>query len=111
MIRLTARAMQKLAFFYFPVYVFLMITANTFIITLFTSEYQASASILVINLTLLPFSILITDPIVRSFKELGRLFLLVRVVVLASMIGVLYYGLGYFWIDRYDSGRCRLRSC
>ncbi|MGB2751019.1 MAG: oligosaccharide flippase family protein, partial [Pyrinomonadaceae bacterium] len=96
MIRLTARAMQKLAFFYFPIYVFLMITANTFIITLFTKEYQASASVFIINLTLLPFSILITDPIVRSFKELGRLFLLVRVVVLTLMIGVLYYGLGYF---------------
>ncbi len=96
MIRLTARAMQKLAFFYFPIYVFLMITANTFIITLFTKEYEASASVFVINLTLLPFSILITDPIVRSFKELGRLFLFVRVVVLTLMIGVLYYGLGYF---------------
>ena len=62
MIRLTARAMQKLAFFYFPIYVFLMITAQTFIITLFTQKYEQSVSIFVINLTLLPFSILITRP-------------------------------------------------
>ena len=96
MIRLTARAMQKLAFFYFPTYVFLMITAHTFIITLFTQKYEASASVFVINLTLLPFSILITDPIVRSYKELGRLFLLTRILVLISLIAVLYYGLGYF---------------
>ena len=96
MIRLTMRAMQKLAFFYFPIYVFLLITANTFIITLFTQKYEASTSIFVINITLLPFSILITDPIVRSYKELGRLFLLTRIFVLTALVGVLYYGLGYF---------------
>lgn len=96
MIRLTARAMQKLAFVYFPVYVFLIITAHTFIITLFTQKYEASVSIFMINLTLLPFSILITDPIVRSYKELGRLFLLTRILVLLSLVGVLYYGLAFF---------------
>lgn len=96
MIRLTSRAMQKLAFFYFPIYVFLLITAHTFIITLFTQQYAASASIFVVNLTLLPFSILITDPIVRSYKELGRFFLLTRILVLVSLIAVLYYGLGHF---------------
>ena len=96
MIRLTARAMQKLAFIYFPAYVFLMITAHTFIITLFTQKYEASASVFVVNLTLLPFSILITDPIVRSYKELGRLFLLTRVLVLSLLITVLYFGLNSF---------------
>ena len=96
MIRLTARAMQKLAFFYFPIYVFLMITANTFIITLFTRQYEASAAVFVINLTILPFSVLITDAIVRSYKELGRLFLLTRVLVLSSLIAVLYFGLSNF---------------
>ena len=96
MIRLTARAMQKLAFFYFPIYVFLLITAHTFIITLFTQKYEASASVFVINITILPFSIMITDPVVRSFKELGRLFLLTRILVLLSLVAILYYGLGYF---------------
>lgn len=96
MIRLTAKAMQKLAFFYFPVYIFLLITAKTFIITLFTEKYEASASVFVINLTILPFSILINDPIVRSFKELGRILLITRILVLTSLVAVLYYGLGYF---------------
>lgn len=95
MIRLTARAMQKLAFFYFPIYVFLFITAQTFIITLFTKNFEASASVFVINLTLLPFSILITDPIIRSFKELGRLFLLVRTLILVVLVAILY-----LWLDR-----------
>jgi len=96
MIRLMARSTQKLAFFYFPIYIFLMITAKTFIVTLFTQDYELSASIFVINLTLLPFCVLIVDPIVRSFKELGRLFLLSRLVVLTCMVAVLYFGLGYF---------------
>lgn len=95
MIRLTARAMQKLALFYFPTYVFFFITAHTFIVTLFTEKYEQSASIFVINLTLLPFSIFITDPIVRSYKEFGRLFLITRSFVLVSTVAVLYFGLGY----------------
>ena len=96
MIRLMARATQKLAFFYFPIYVFLLITAKTFIVTLFTQSYEQSASIFVINLTLLPVSVLILDPIVRSFKELGRLFLLTRLLVLTCLVGVLYFRLGSF---------------
>ena len=96
MIRLTARASQKLALFYFPIYVFLMITAKTFIITLFTQEYAASADIFVINITMLPFMVIITDPILRSYKELGRLFLLTRILILTALIAVLYFGLATF---------------
>lgn len=95
MIRLMARATRKLAFFYFPIYVFLLVTANTFIVTLFTEKYQASASIFVINITVLPFSVLILDPVVRSYKELGQVFLLTRLFVLTCMVGVLYFGLEY----------------
>lgn len=95
MIRLTVRAMQKLAFFYFPIYVFMLITAETFVITLFTKQYLPSTSIFMINLTLIPLGIFVTDPIVRSYKELGKLFLLTRVFVLTILIGVLY-----FWLDQ-----------
>ncbi len=95
MIRLTTRAMQKLSFFYFPIYVFLIITAQTFIVTLFTKNYLASVPILLINLTLLPFSILITDPIVRAYRNLGRFLLILRIFVLAGLISTLYFGLQY----------------
>ncbi len=93
MIRLTVRAMQKLALVFFPLYIFLMITAGTFITTLFTHQYDASVPIFMINLTMIPFGILITDPIVRSFKELGRAFLLTRTLVFALLVSVLYFGL------------------
>ncbi len=96
MIRLTVRAMQKLAFFYFPAYIFLLITSKTFIVTMFGPKYEASASIFVINLTILPFSILVNDPVVRSFKELGRFLLITRILVLMSLVAVLYYGLDSF---------------
>jgi len=96
MIRLTVRAAQKLAFFYFPIYVFLMITAQTFVVTLFTNDYLASVPIFLINLTLLPFGILITDPVVRAHKELGRFLLVLRVFVLVALIAALYFGLQYF---------------
>ncbi len=96
MIRLTARAMQKLAFFYFPIYIFLIITAQTFIITLFTKDYLASVPIFMINLTILPFSILITDPIVRAYQELGRFLLILRVFVLIGLVTALYFGIQHF---------------
>lgn len=96
MIRLTTRAMSKLAFVYFPVYVFLLITAQTFIVTLFTTDYLASVPIFVINLTLLPLGILITDPIVRAYTELGRFLLALRFFILLGLTAALYYGLAFF---------------
>jgi len=95
MLRLTIRAMQKLAFFCFPVYIFLLITAQTFITTLFTQNYQASVPIFMINLTLLPLYVLVTDPITRAYKELGRLLLIMRVSILILLIAALYFGIQY----------------
>ncbi len=96
MIRLTTRAMQKLAFVFFPLYVFLFITADTFITTLFTANYLASVPIYRINLTLLLFLVLVTDPVVRAYPELGRFMLKLRVFLFIGMIGALYFGINHF---------------
>jgi O-antigen/teichoic acid export membrane protein len=96
MIRLTARAMQKLAFFFFPVYIFLLVTGQTFITTLFTEKFAASVPIFLINLTLLPFDIWVVDPITRAFKELGKFLLVLRVFVLLALVAALFLGLQYF---------------
>jgi O-antigen/teichoic acid export membrane protein len=96
MIRLTTRAMQKLAFFYFPIYVFLLITAQTFIVTLFTRNYAASVSVFLINITLMPFYIWVVDPVVRSFKELGRFLLVLRIFIFIALISALYFGIQNF---------------
>ncbi|MGC2238022.1 MAG: oligosaccharide flippase family protein [Pyrinomonadaceae bacterium] len=99
MIRLTARAMQKLAFFYFPIYVFMFITAETFIFTLFTHNYAASIPIFMINLTLLPLQIIVTDPVVRAYKELGRFLLVLRIFILIALVATLYFGIHHFGLS------------
>ncbi len=96
MIRLLTRTMQKLAFFYFPIYIFLMITAETFITTLFTRNYLASVPIFMINITLMPFYILANDAVIRAFRELGRFLLILRVFIFAAMVSALYFGIRYF---------------
>ncbi len=95
-LRLMFRAGQKLAFFYFPLYVFLMITAETFITTLFTGTYSESVPIFLINLTLLPVYVWVTDPIIRAYKELGRFLLILRVFLLIALLGALYFGIQNF---------------
>ena len=96
MIALTARAMQKLSFFYFPAYAFLLITAQVFITTLFTENFAASVPIFIINLTLLPFDIWVVDPIVRAYKEFGKFLLIIRVFVLIGLIAALWFGVQHF---------------
>ncbi len=96
MLRLMFRTGQKLAFFYFPIYVFLMITADTFITTLFTRDYLGSVPIFLINLTLLPVYIWVTDPIIRAYKELGRFLLILRVFILIALIAALSFGIQNF---------------
>lgn len=96
MIRLLTRTMQKLAFFYFPIYIFLMITAETFITTLFTRNYLGSVPIFMINITLMPFYVLVNDSAIRAFKELGRFLLILRVFIFAAMVSALYFGIQHF---------------
>jgi O-antigen/teichoic acid export membrane protein len=96
MIELTARAMEKLSLFYFPAFIFFTITAYTLMTTLFTKNFAESASIFAINITLLPFYILITDPIVRSYESLGRFILKVRIFIVIALLATLWYGIQHF---------------
>jgi O-antigen/teichoic acid export membrane protein len=96
MLLLTMRATEKLSLFYFPVYVFLIITAEVFIITLFTRNYLASVPIMLINLTLLPFEVWVIDPMVRAHKELGRVLIISRIFITIALVVALYFGIQYF---------------
>ncbi len=95
MIELTATAMNKLAFFYFPLFTFFLITAQTFITTLFTEKYADSVPIFLINIILLPTYIVITDPIVRSYESLGSFILKVRIFIVIGLIIFLWLGINY----------------
>jgi O-antigen/teichoic acid export membrane protein len=66
---LTIRGMKKLAIFYWPLYVFLMVMAREFTRLLYTKRYDASVPILWINLAMIPLTILVMDPVLRAFAE------------------------------------------
>lgn len=92
MFRVSTAATQKLALFFFPTYVFLLVTAPTFVTTLFTREYAASVPIFIINLTFLPFLVWINDPIIRAYNDLGQFLLKLRIVTLVVLVASLYFG-------------------
>jgi FkbM family methyltransferase len=95
MIELTTRAMKKLALVYFPLFIFLFITAYDFITTLFTDSYAASVPIFQINITLLPFMVLVTDPIVRAYQSLGRYLMKLRIITFIFLVTALWFGIQY----------------
>ncbi|MGI9035792.1 MAG: oligosaccharide flippase family protein [Pyrinomonadaceae bacterium] len=92
----TVEVMQRLALVYFPLFIFLMIVAETFITTLFTKNYAASVLIFRINLLLIPFYCLMLDPIGRAFPAIGRFLLKIRIALFFVMLAALYFGLQYF---------------
>lgn len=95
-IAITAAAMRKLAAIYFPMYALLMVVGREFITFLFTSQYLASWPIFAINLTTLPFLIVLADPIIRSHAE-HRFFLLkVRLLTIVVLFAGLWFGTKYF---------------
>ncbi len=96
MLAMTARGVHKLAFLYLPMFVFLLIVADVFVTTLFTSKFAASIPVFRINLLLLPLYCLILDPLERSFKELGSFLTKVRIVVVAGLATSLYFGVQDF---------------
>jgi O-antigen/teichoic acid export membrane protein len=96
MIEITARAMQKLAFFYFPTFIFLMIVSHTFITTLYTEKFSASVPIFMVNLLLLPVYIWVTDPIARAYKEIGRFLFIYRLIFFIFIVLTLWFAIQHF---------------
>ena len=95
MIELVAVAAERLALAYFPLAVFLFITAESFIVTLFTDKFAASANLLRINVLLMPFYVVTLDSIVRAYPDLGRFILQLRIVMLPFLVGALWFGINY----------------
>jgi O-antigen/teichoic acid export membrane protein len=88
----TVRAMRKLAAVYFPLYALLIVVGRHFIVFMFTERYAESWPLFAINLTLVPFSILMLDPISRAYAEHRFYLLRVRVVVLCLLVAALWFG-------------------
>jgi O-antigen/teichoic acid export membrane protein len=96
LIRVTARAMRKLALVFFPVYAFLMVAGKDFIVALFTPRYSDSWPIFAINLTMLPFATVITDPLVRAYADQRYYLLRFHIVLFAAMVVALWFGVQQF---------------
>lgn len=94
-ILVTIRAMRKLAAVYFPLYAFLMIIGREFITLLFTTKYLESWPIFAINLTLIPFNILMLDPITRAYAEHRYYLVRVRIAILVVLVTALWFSTAY----------------
>src|SRR5215204_199477 len=95
-IELTARVMRKLAVFFFPTYAFFMVAGREFIAFLYTPAYLSSWPIMVVNLTLLPFSIIMLDPLSRAYAEHRYFLLKIRVVMFFVLAAGLWFGVARF---------------
>src|ERR1700749_3199006 len=95
-IRLTARVMRKLAAFFFPVYALFMVVGREFIEFLFTPSSLGAWPILAVNLTLLPFSIVMLDPLARAYAEHRYYLLKLRAMMFFVLVGGLWFGVARY---------------
>lgn len=91
-----AGAMRKLSIIYLPLYAFLLVVGREFVLFLFTERYLASWPIFAINLTTLPFLVLIADPVIRSHAEHRFYLLKVRAVTIVALFFALWFGTTHF---------------
>lgn len=88
-VALVARVARKLALFYFPLYVFLMIVGREFITLLFTAQYLASWPLFAVYLLVIPFGVIVLDPITRAHASQRFFLLKLRAALLAATVAVL----------------------
>src|SRR5258708_26454752 len=87
----TARGMRKLAAAYLPIYAVLLVVGREFIRFLFTDRYIDSWPIFAVNLTLLPLSIILYDPLCRALAEQRYFLIRLRMVLLLALIPLLWF--------------------
>ena len=95
-VALAARAMRKLALIFFAVYALLLVVGREFLVFLFTEQYAASWPIFAVNLTLLPFYIVMSDPVLRAYSEHRFFMLKVRAVTVALLPPALWLAMERF---------------
>ena len=85
----TAAATNRLAAMQLPLFMFLMVAGHDLIVLLYTRAYEKSADIFLVTIILLPFSIFLSDPIVRAYKDLRNFVLGVRISIFVGLFCVL----------------------
>ncbi len=87
--RITAAATNRLAAIQFPLFMLLLVAGHDLIVLLYTKAYERGANIFVISICLLPLTVLLTDPIIRAFKDLRNFVLSVRIGIFIALFCVL----------------------
>src|SRR5581483_5450883 len=87
--RITAAATNRVAAIQFPLFTLLLVAGHDLIVLLYTETYERGADIFVISICLLPFTVLLTDPIIRAFKDLRNFVLGVRIGIFIALFCVL----------------------
>ena len=93
---LAARVARKLALVYLPLYGFLIVMGHDFLTVLFTRQYTASWPIFAINLTMLPLSIFVTDPIMRAHAEHRQFLPKLYTALVLLLFALLWLGTSRF---------------
>lgn len=88
-LRITAAATAQLAAIQMPLYMLLLVAGHDLIVLLYTKTYEPSARIFAITITLLLFSLLLADPIVRAYAHLRNFVLGVKIVNFVILFTVL----------------------
>jgi O-antigen/teichoic acid export membrane protein len=89
---LIARVARKLALFYFPIYVFLVVVGREFISVLFTPQYLASWPLFAVYLLVIPAGVIVLDPITRAYAAQRFFLLKLRLVLFAITAALLVAG-------------------
>jgi len=69
MAELISNSLRKLWILFFPIFVFLFITAEEFIVLLFTDTYRASVPVFRIFILMIPLSTILVQHVPRAFNE------------------------------------------
>ena len=88
-LRITSAATAQLAAIQLPLYMLLLVAGHDLIVLLYTKAYEPSARIFAITITLLLFSLLLIDPIVRAYAHLRNFVLAVKIVNFVILLSVL----------------------
>ncbi len=91
-IEATAKLIRLVSMIYLPVYVFFLLVGSEFLRVMFTDAYISSWPIFMINLTMIPLSIIASayDPILRAYPEFRYIVLRIRLVLLIASLAVLW---------------------
>jgi len=89
---LVSNAIRKLAAFYLPIYLVLLITGREFLTFMFTKAYLQSWPIFAINLTLLPISLLEVDAVTRAYERHRFFVVALQLILCVFMIFAVWYG-------------------